>query len=112
MRTVRLKVPVEGGYAREHCSGLTANRAPSIGVVGHRRVGVALESVEMEDPFNRRSHGECTPSGGGAGAGAGRERVGYRLSPRFSRSYDVVGEHFVLAGDKPVAGLRFCHLTR
>ena len=59
-----------------------------------------------------RSHGECTPSGGGAGAGAGRERVGLQVERPLRQVVRALGEHFVLAGDIPVAGLRSCHLTR
>ena len=56
-----------------------------------------------------RSHGECTPSGGGPGAGAGGERVGLQVERPLQQIVRVVGEHLVLAGDKPAAGLRFCH---
>jgi hypothetical protein len=59
-----------------------------------------------------RSHGECTPWGGGAGAGADRERVGLQVERPLQQVVRVVDEHFVLASDKPIAGLRFCNLTR
>src|ERR1019366_6623207 len=74
--------------------------------------GDVFSCLVKGDPAELLGNAVCTPSGGGAGAGAGRERVGLQVERPLQQVVRVVGEHFVLAGDKPVAGLRFCRLTR
>jgi hypothetical protein len=73
--------------------------------------GLIIRTDRRHDSSQWRPRWEIF-DGIGAGAGAGRERVWLQVERPLQQVVRVVGEHFVLAGDKPVAGLRFCHLTR